>query len=296
MVEQLTSILRLMDAYTIIVLLIGGAVVGMTWYLLRRLVKRRRAYLQRHDLVDSVLLKRKKLAQQSKEVLKKKAVYSFRRRVSIISSIVSFLIALFLIIFLAFPYLDQLPRTLISILVGSSAVISGIAFRPIIENFIAGVVITIARPFRIGDTIRIDGYYGTIEDITTINTVLKIWDWRRYVIPNGQMIAKEFLHYSCQGGVIWVKIDFWVSYDADLQKVKEVAKKSASKSKYRIPDTEASFWVMDLERDGYNCWAAAWANSPADGWELGNDMRTQMVIGFQKQGIRAQSFMVHHTG
>lgn len=277
------------------VLLTGAAIIALTWYLLRRFTRQRREYLQTHDLVDSVILKQKQVAAHTKEGLKQRAANSLRRRVSIISTIIFSLVVFLLLVFLAFPYLDQLPRTLISILVGSSAVISGIAFRPIIENFIAGVVITMARPFRIGDTIRIDGYYGTVEDITTLNTVLKIWDWRRYVVPNGQMIAKEFLHYSYQDGRLWVKIHFSVAYDADLKKVRKVAKESISGSKYVIKGTEVSFWVMDLERDGYNCWLAAWAASPADGWELASELRTRVITGFQEHGIRAQSFVVHYS-
>lgn len=283
--------LRQIDTYTAIVVLTGVLLIALTWYFLRRLVRRRRQLWERRDILNPVIVKRSEAPNENS--LRRRAAVSLSRRVSIISTIFVSLIVLLLAVFLAFPYLDQLPRTLISILVGSSAVISGMAFRPVIENFTAGVVITFARPFRIGDTVLIDGHYGTIEDITSINTILKIWDWRRYVIPNGRMISKEFINYTLQEGTIWTKVSFWVAYDADLEKVKELAKGSAGESKHLMDQEEASFWIMDLQRDGYQCWVAAWADSPATAWELGNDIRTSLIMSFQQHGIRAQSFRVH---
>jgi small-conductance mechanosensitive channel len=193
---------------------------------------------------------------------------------------------------LVIPFLNFIPATLISVILGSSAVISGIAARPIIENFMAGVIITFNKPFRVGDTVIIDEQYGTIEDITTTHTILKIWDWRRLVIPNSTMIVKEFINYTINDSYIWQKVGFKVAYNTDLAHLKSLAIEIATNSPNLVGDEPPMFWVMSLEDNHYKCWIAAWSDSPAKAWELGNDIRSALIEAFQQHGIQTHGHII----
>ena len=73
--------------------------------------------------------------------------------------------------------------------VGSIAV--GFAFRDILQNFLAGILILLTQPFRIGDQIVVEGYEGTVEEIQTRATFLKTYDGRRVVIPNADLFTNS---------------------------------------------------------------------------------------------------------
>jgi len=84
------------------------------------------------------------------------AVGNIENRFSIIGKITLFLIVTVWAIALAFPFLNSIPAALISTLVAISSVVLGIAARPLIENIIAGVVISFSKAIRVGDTVVID--------------------------------------------------------------------------------------------------------------------------------------------
>lgn len=81
-------------------------------------------------------------------------------------------------------------RDLIQLL-GISGVAVGFAFKDIFQNFLAGVIILISRPFRIGDTIVVKSYEGTVEDIQTRATMIRTADNQRIVVPNTVLFSEE---------------------------------------------------------------------------------------------------------
>ncbi|QIG81381.1 mechanosensitive ion channel family protein [Stakelama tenebrarum] len=69
--------------------------------------------------------------------------------------------------------------------IGSVAV--GFAFKDILQNLFAGVLILLRRPFLRGDQIVVQGYEGTVEHIESRATVIKTYDGRRVIIPNADI-------------------------------------------------------------------------------------------------------------
>jgi len=223
---------------------------------------------------------------------KETAVESIEHRFSIIRKVSLFTIVTVWLIAFIFPFLNNIPATIISILIASSGIIVGIASRPIIENMISGIVISFSHPVRIGDTVIIDNNYGNIEDITITHTIVKIWNWRRYIIPNSRMLSKEIINCTINDSYQWTHVEFYVAYDSDIEKVKELAIQTASKSKYFANYEEPRFWIMDMEDKAYRCWIAAWADTPVDAWELGSDIRTELIKQFKSKGIKTHKFEI----
>jgi small-conductance mechanosensitive channel len=76
-------------------------------------------------------------------------------------------------------------------LLGISGVAVGFAFRDILQNFLAGILILLAEPFRIGDQIVVKNFEGTVQDIQTRATTIKTYDGRRIVIPNSELFTES---------------------------------------------------------------------------------------------------------
>ena len=223
---------------------------------------------------------------------KETAVESIEHRFSIIRKVTFFSIVTVWVISLVFPFLNNIPATFVSILIASSGIILGIASRPFIENMISGIVISFSHPVRIGDTVIIDDNYGNIEDITITHTIVKVWNWRRYIIPNSRMLSKEIINCTINDSYQWTHVEFYVAYDSDLEKVKGLSINAASKSRYFADYEEPRFWIMGMEEKGYRCWIAAWADSPADAWELGNDIRTELINQIRSNGIKTHQIEI----
>ncbi|MDX1661124.1 MAG: mechanosensitive ion channel family protein, partial [Gemmatimonadota bacterium] len=82
-------------------------------------------------------------------------------------------------------------------LLGVGGVAIGFAFRDVLQNFLAGILILIQQPFRVGDQIETDdGYIGTVQEIHTRATYIRTLDGRRVVIPNADLYTDPVEVYT----------------------------------------------------------------------------------------------------
>ncbi len=72
---------------------------------------------------------------------------------------------------------------------GIGSVAIGFAFKDILQNWLAGLLILFQRPFRVGDQIVVNGYEGTVEWIETRATIIAQYDGRRALIPNAEVYS-----------------------------------------------------------------------------------------------------------
>lgn len=70
---------------------------------------------------------------------------------------------------------------------GIGSVAIGFAFKDILQNLLAGLLLLIRRPYRRGDQIIVKGYEGTVEQIESRATLLKTYDGLRVIIPNSDV-------------------------------------------------------------------------------------------------------------
>lgn len=201
-------------------------------------------------------------------------------------------IILFTALGMAIPFIDEVPAAFLSLFVGALTVVIGIAARTMLENMLAGLVLTFTRSINIGDTVMLDEHYGTIEEISMTHTTIKIWDWRRYVVPNSRMLDVELINYTLNDGYQWAQIGFWVGYDTDMALLERIAVEAPRGSASFADHEPPRFWVMEMAPHGVRCLLAAWADGPAEAWELKCDTRTALLRGFAEHGIRCHTWTV----
>jgi small-conductance mechanosensitive channel len=216
---------------------------------------------------------------------KKEARESIGGRYSIIRKMIFVIIAILWLIFLVFPFLGDMPATIISMVTTATAVIVGIAARPYVENLISGLVISFSDFLKIGDTVTIDGNYGTVEDITLTHSLVKIWDWRRLIVPNRVMVDTNYINYDTHDSYIYVYVEFYIAYGTDIEKIKETAITTAASSEYAHKKNEPEFWVVELDKEAVKCWIAAWAEQPSEGWLLRADIREKLLKEINILGV-----------
>lgn len=103
-----------------------------------------------------------------------------------------FVLGLGLLVALAIAAPSVKPSDILSVL-GIGSVAIGFAFKDVLQNFLAGMLILIRQPFRVGDEIVFKSFEGVVEDIETRSTRLRTYDGRRVVVPNGEIYTNSFI-------------------------------------------------------------------------------------------------------
>jgi small-conductance mechanosensitive channel len=97
---------------------------------------------------------------------------------------------------------------------GAAGVVMGLALQPILKNLIAGVQLAVTQPIRIDDALLVDGEWGNVEEITSSYVVIRLWDWRRMIVPLSYFIEQPFQNWTRESsaliGTVLLFVDFTV--------------------------------------------------------------------------------------
>src|ERR1700712_4197059 len=97
---------------------------------------------------------------------------------------------------------------------GAASLIVGLAARPLLTNLIAGVQIAITQPIRMEDAVIVEGEWGWIEELTSTYVVVRLWDWRRLVLPLTYFIQKPFQNWTRDGASLIGSVFLYVDHRA----------------------------------------------------------------------------------
>jgi small-conductance mechanosensitive channel len=104
---------------------------------------------------------------------------------------------------------------------GVAGLAIGLAARPLLSNLIAGIQIAVTQPIRLDDVVIIEGEYGTVEEITTTYVVIKLWDWRRMVVPLSHFIEKPFQNWTRETSALIGSVFLYVDYSVPAEKLRK---------------------------------------------------------------------------
>jgi small conductance mechanosensitive channel len=138
----------------------------------------------------------------------------------------------------------------------------GFAFQDIAKNFMAGILLLVQQPLKIGDAIEVAGYQGCVTDVDIRATTIRAWDGQQVVIPNADVYTSAIINYSTYPDRRII-LGVGVGYEEDLsraeeaflaaiQGVEEVVKDPAPAIYWRnlgssAVDMEAYFWIDQTE-------------------------------------------------
>lgn len=97
------------------------------------------------------------------------------------------------------------------------AAILGFAARQTLANLIAGVMLTVAQPLRIGDRVTIEDAAGTVEDVRLNYTIVRGGDGGRIFIPNERLAAGVLRNDTIVEPLVALQVELWLpaAVDAD---------------------------------------------------------------------------------
>ncbi|WP_439502985.1 mechanosensitive ion channel family protein [Methylophaga sp.] len=197
------------------------------------------------------------------------------------SSIINILLLLFVLI----AALDQLgvnTTSMIAVL-GAAGLAVGLALKDSLQNFAAGVMLIMYRPFRIGHFVEVAGVLGIVEQITIFNTVMRTPDNREVIVPNGNIYAGVITNYSARD-TRRIDMVFGIGYDDDLLKAKQIITDIVTGHELVLNDPEPIIRVAELGDSSitFNVWP--WVNA-SDLATVRADLIETIKLAFDANGI-----------
>jgi small-conductance mechanosensitive channel len=176
---------------------------------------------------------------------------------------------------------------------GVGGIAIGFAFKDIFENFLAGVLILITHPFRIGDQIIYDKYEGTVEDIHIRATWLKTYDGRRVVIPNSDLFTRA-VTVNTAFGTRRLEYDFRIKQGADVEQVRTIIATILQDTDGVLSDPKAEVVVTAFDESSVNLKARWWSRSRIGDVLIAQDhVLSSVRRALAKAGIGLSSSTAH---
>jgi small-conductance mechanosensitive channel len=174
---------------------------------------------------------------------------------------------------------------LVSLGVGSLAV--ALAAKDTLANMIAGFVIMVDRPFRVGDRVEIaDGQVGDVIEIGLRSTKLLNFDNNVIVLPNAELVKTRIVNFSYPSHPMRVLLRFDVAFGMDIDTVRSILLNLARSHPDLLKDPPPEVVVTAMGDAGVQVTLIARAIAYTKAWGAEVQLRENVYRAFVKQGIQ----------
>lgn len=172
----------------------------------------------------------------------------------------------------------------------------GLAAQESLGNIINGMMLSVAKPFNVGDRVHLvnSNITGYVEDITLRHTILRTFVNSRIIIPNTS-INKELIENSnFQQGRASSFIDVTITYDSDMDAAIDImgdiignhdAYLDVRSDEEKLTQPKVKVFVRDLGINGVGLRASMWTHSTDNNFEASSDVRAEIKRRFDSAGV-----------
>ena len=165
---------------------------------------------------------------------------------------------------------------------GAAGLLVGLAARPLLSNLFAGIQLAITQPIRIGDALLIENEWGWVEEITGTYVVVKIWDWRRLLVPLSYFLEKPFQNWTRQSTDLIGAVLLWVDYTVPVAHVRVRLEEVVRESK-QWDGQVVNLQVVDSNDRAVQLRALVSARDSGQVWDLRCEVREKLIAFLQER-------------
>src|SRR5215210_144090 len=183
----------------------------------------------------------------------------------------------------AFPKLDVAP------LIATSAVTSlvlGLALQPILGNFFAGLVVSVERPFRINDWIKVGDQEGRVVAITWRTTHLRTRENDNVSIPNSKLADERVLNYYYPHPMHMERVKVGADYNVPPYRVRRALLEAVTGVAGTLDKPSPAVYVLSFDADAILYELRVWIEDMAQSTRIASDLRARVWEEFKKAGIK----------
>jgi len=200
-----------------------------------------------------------------------------RTQVTLIMRVVAAIVGVVAVaaMLLTFPAMRAAGASLLAS-AGLIGIVAGVAAQSTLSNMFAGLQIAFGDMVRIGDTVVVDGEWGTVEEITLTFLTVRTWDERRITMPVSYFTSKPFENWSRGGaqmtGIVYWHLDHSAPMDAMRDKLRDILRECPAWDgrAYDLTVTDSTPNTMQVR-------ALVTAKDADDIWKVRVTVREQMI-------------------
>ncbi|MGI8458727.1 MAG: mechanosensitive ion channel family protein [Propionibacteriaceae bacterium] len=168
---------------------------------------------------------------------------------------------------------------------GVGGIALAFALQDILQNFVAGVLLQVRRPFRVGDQIASNEYEGTVRDVNLRTTELQTFDGLTVYLPNAEVLKAAIVNHT-RTVRSRTTLEVGVAYDTDLRHTQEVLIAACSAA----PGVEASppveVWTQEFGDSAITFAVRYWhAADVATRWRVRHEVAVAVKEAFDAAGV-----------
>jgi small-conductance mechanosensitive channel len=190
-------------------------IISMSWLVISLFAVAEDAILSRYDI-------------NVKDNLQARKIYTQTQTIRKILAVVIMILAAALIL-MGFDSFRQLGTGILAS-AGLASLVIGLAAQKIFGNFLAGIQIAFTQPIRVDDVVIVENEWGNIEEITLTYVVVRIWDFRRLILPISYFIEKPFQNWTRVSADLLGTIFIYTDYTIPVREVREELERIAKSS------------------------------------------------------------------
>lgn len=212
-------------------------------------------------------------------------VLSHTKLDKILIDFLSSLVRALLLVMVLVAALDNLgvnTNSLIAML-GAAGIAIGLALQSSLQNFAAGFMLLIFRPFKAGDFVETAGTSGIIDSIGIFSTKLYTGDNKEVIVPNGSIYTSNIVNYSSRK-TRRIDMTFGVSYDDDIRLAKEIILKVINEEERVLKDPAPEVAVGELAASSVNFVVRPWVKAE-DYWAVRFALNEKVKLAFDEHNI-----------
>ena len=198
-----------------------------------------------------------------------------------VSSLIGIMLKIMLVISVA--SMIGIEMTSFIAVIGAAGLAIALALQNSMSNFAGGVLILLFKPFGVGDTIDAQGYVGKVHAIKVLHTVLKTFDNKTIIIPNGTLANGNIINFSIEQ-TRRVDMTFGIGYNDDIKLAKETLKTLVDQDERILRVPEPLVVVGELGESSINFTVRTWCKTD-DYWNVYFDMQEKVKMAFDANGI-----------
>lgn len=172
---------------------------------------------------------------------------------------------------------------------GIAGLAVALAAQDIISNFFGGAIITVDKPFRIGDRIKVDTYYGDVISIGPRSTRLKTLDYQIVTIPNNKITSNVIVNYAEPDQKLRISIPVSAAYGTDPKKVKDIllgiADTTIKNTEYLLKEPVPKVFFLEFSDSSLKFILYVWAKKYNLPDEVKDSINSQIAERFAAEGI-----------
>lgn len=201
--------------------------------------------------------------------------------INFLKSIVNAVLMLFVII----AALNELgvDTTSLAAIIAAAGLAIGLSLQGSLQNFAAGVMLLVFRPFTKGDFVDAGGVAGSVVSIGVFSTIMNTPDNKEIIVPNGSIYGGNIINFSAKD-TRRVDMKFGIGYGDDLLTAKKVLEEMVGADPRILAEPAATVAVSELGDSSVNFVVRPWVKS-GDYWGVMFDFTEAVKLRFDAEGI-----------